>query len=86
MTSENTLIALAKLDALIRDPLTRQQFQEDSYVTLREAGVELDDVPPVVWQALQQMSLEELTAIADLGVALDEAGLLHGDLAWHFVV
>lgn len=86
MTRENTLIALAKLDGIIRDPLSRQQFKEDPYATLQEAGVELDDVPAPVWQILTGMTLEELGAVADLGGALAEAGLFDDDLAWHFVV
>jgi len=86
MASENTLIALAQLDGLIRDPQSRQQFHEDPYATLQNAGAELGDVPSAVWQALTAMTLEELGAIANLGVALVEAGLLDGDLAWQFVV
>jgi hypothetical protein len=86
MASENTLIALAKLDGLIRDPQSRQQFHEDPYATLQNAGAEPGHVPSAVWQALTAMTLEELGAIANLGVALAEAGLLDGDLAWQFVV
>ncbi|HEY7433250.1 MAG TPA: hypothetical protein VH641_21230 [Streptosporangiaceae bacterium] len=85
-TNENTLIALAKLDDIIRDPVSRQQFQEDPYATAREAGIDLDDVPPPIWQALIEMSLDELGAVAVLGNALAEAGLFDGEHAWHFVV
>lgn len=86
MASESTLIALAILDGLIRDPLSRLQFYEDPAATLQNAGAGLGDVPPAVWQALTAMTLEELGALANLGVALAEAGLLDGDLAWHHVV
>lgn len=86
MATENTLIALAQVDALIRDPESRQQFYEDPYATLQSAGVDPAGVPPAVWQALTEMTLEELGAIADLGIALAEAGLFDGDVAWSFVV
>lgn len=86
MASENTVNALGILDDLIRDPESRQQFLEDPYTTLRNAGADPSDVPSEVWQALTEMTLEELSAIAALGVALAEAGLLDGSLLWHHVV
>lgn len=86
MDRDSTLIALAKLDAIIRDPVSRQQFKADPYGTVAEAGIELENVPTQVWQVLVEMSFDELGAVAALGVALDESGLLSGDLAWHFVV
>jgi hypothetical protein len=82
MASENALNAVAILDDLIRDPLTRQQFYEDPDATLRNAGADPADVPPHVWQALTEMTLDELTAIAVLGIALTEDGLLDGSLPW----
>ena len=86
MASKNTVNALGILDDLIRDPQSRQQFLEDPYATLRNAGADPSDVPSEVWQTLTEMTLEELGAIADLGVALAEAGLLDGSLLWHHVV
>jgi hypothetical protein len=82
MASENALNVVAILDDLIRDPQTRQQFYEDPDATLRNAGADPEDVPPHVWQALTEMTIEELTAIALLGVALAEDGLLDGSLPW----
>ena len=86
MASENALNAVAILDDLIRDPQTRQQFYEDPYATLRNTGADPSDVPSEIWQALTEMTLEELSAIAALGVALAQAGLLDGSLLWHHVV
>jgi hypothetical protein len=82
MASENALNAVAILDDLIRDPQSRQQFYEDRDTTLRNAGADPDDVPPHVWQALTEMTLEELAAIAALGIALADDGLLDGSLPW----
>jgi hypothetical protein len=79
MTIENARTAVSKLDRLIRDPQSRYQFHEDPHATLRNAGADPDDVPTAVWQVLTEMTPAELDAIAALGVALDEAGLLpHG--------
>jgi hypothetical protein len=86
MESDNTYIALAKLDELIRDPQSRQQFHEDPYATLQNARVELEDVPPNVLQTLTEMTLEELGALADLDAALAEAGLFDGNRVYKFVV
>jgi hypothetical protein len=86
MASENALNAVAILDDLIRDPQTRQQFYEDPDATLRSVEADPEDLPPHVWQALTEMTLEELTAIAVLGVALAEDGLFDGSLLWHHVV
>ena len=86
MASENALNAVARLDDLIRDPQSRQQFLDDPYVTLRHAGADPSDVPSEVWQVLTEMTFEELSAIADLGAALAEAGLFDGSLLWHHVV
>jgi len=83
MASENNLDgALAALDGILQDPQKRQQFVEDQEGTLRFAGYEPDDVPEQVWQALIHMSFDELTGIGNLGVALSQAGLLDGSLAW----
>ena len=83
MASENTLDGvLEALDGILQDPEKRQQFVEDPEGTLRFAGYEPDGVPEQVWQALINMSFEELTGIGDLGVALSQAGLLDGSLAW----
>jgi hypothetical protein len=82
MTNENVLNVVAILDGLIRDPESRIQFYEDPDDTLRNAGADPEDVPPHVWLALTEMTLEELTAIAVLGVALSEDGLLDGRHAW----
>jgi hypothetical protein len=86
MTSENALNAVAVLDDLIRDPQSRQRFYEDPDATLRNAGADPDDVPPHVWQALTEMTLAELAAIAALGIALAEDGLFDSGLLWHHVV
>ena len=86
MASENALNAVAVLDDLIRDPQSRLQFYEDSDDTLRNAGVDPDDVPAHVWQALTEMTLEELTAIAVLGIALAEDGLFDSGLLWRHAV
>jgi hypothetical protein len=82
MTSENALNAVAVLDDLIRDPQSRQRFYEDPDATLRNAGADPDDVPPHVWQALTEMTPAELAAIAALGIALAEDGLLDGSHLW----
>jgi hypothetical protein len=82
MASENVPNVVGILDDLIRDPPSRQQFYEDPDATLRNAGANPDDVPPHVWQALTVMTLEELAAIAALGIALAEDGLLDGSLPW----
>jgi hypothetical protein len=82
MTSENVLNVVAILDGLIRDPESRLQFYEDPDATLRSAGADPADVPPHVWLALTEMTVEELTAIAVLGVALSQDGLLDGSLLW----
>jgi hypothetical protein len=86
MASENALNAIAILDSLIRDPQSRQQFYEDPDDTLLNAGASPADVPPHVWQALTEMTLDELTAIAVLGIALAEDGLLDSGLLWHHIV
>ena len=86
MASKNTVNALAKLDGLIRHPQSRQQFHKHPYATLQNTGAEPGDVPSDVWQALTEMTLEELGAIANLGGALTKAGLLDGELRWKFVV
>jgi hypothetical protein len=86
MASENTVNALGILDDLIRDPESRAQFYEDPYDTLQNAGADPGDVPPTVWGALTEMTLEELGAIAALGVALAEAGIFDGSLHWRHVV
>ena len=86
MASESAVYAIGVLDGLIRDPETRQQFYEDPDDTLLNAGVDPSDVPSEVWQVLTEMTLEELTALAALGIALAEAGLLDGSLSWHHVV
>jgi hypothetical protein len=85
-TEDPTIAALSKLDQIIRDPQLRQQFLDDPDQTLRNAGAEPSDVPPTVWQALTEMSLAELAAIAALGAALAEDGLLRGDFVWRHVV
>ena len=83
MESENTLDgALGALDGILQDPVKRQQFVEDPEGTLGFAGYGSDDVPEQVWQALIQMSFDELTGIGDLGVALSQAGLLDGTQLW----
>jgi len=86
MASENALNAVAILDGLIRDPQSRQQFYEDPDDTLLNAGADPEDVPPHVWQTLTEMTLEELAAVAALGIALAEDGLLDGSLHWHHIV
>ena len=83
MASENNLdAAIGALDGILQDPVKRRQFVEDPEGTLQFAGYEPDSVPEQVWQALINMSFEELTGIGDLGVALSQAGLLDGSLAW----
>jgi hypothetical protein len=86
MASESALNAVAILDGVIRDPESRVRFYEDPDDTLRDAGADPEDVPPHVWQALIEMTLEELTAVAALGIALAEDGLFDGGLHWHHVV
>ena len=82
MAGEGALNAIAKLDDLIRHPQSRQQFYEHPDATLRNAGADPDDVPRHVWQALTGMTLVELAAIAKLGIALYDDGLLDGSLPW----
>lgn len=86
MASESAAYAVGVLDRLIRDPESRLQFYEDPDDTLLNAGANPSDVPPEVWQVLTEMTLEELTAIAALGIALAEAGLLDGSLRWLHIV
>jgi hypothetical protein len=86
MATENTQIALSRLDEIIRDPQSRQQFLDDPHETLRNARGEPDDVPSAIWQALTEMGPAELAAIAALGAALEEAGCLNGDFVWRHVV
>jgi hypothetical protein len=86
MASEKALNAVAILDGLIRGPQSRRQFHEDPGATLRNAGADPDDVPPHVWQALTEVTLAELAAIAALGIALAEDELLDGSLPWRHVV
>jgi hypothetical protein len=90
MATENTRIALLSLDQIIRDPESRQRFHENPDATLqdtlRDTEAEPADVPAGVWQALTDMSLAELDAIAALGAALVEAGLLDGSIPWQMVV
>lgn len=82
MTSENTIDAIGILDGVLRNPVSRRRFHEDPDGTLVNAGADPRDVPSEVWWTLTHMTLQELAAIAELGVALDEAGLLDGSLAW----
>jgi hypothetical protein len=83
MASQNILNVVGVLDQIIRDPVTRQRFVEHPDITLREVSdYSPDDVPPQVWNALTRMTFDELKAISDLGFALDEAGLLNGNLPW----
>ena len=82
MTSENTFYAVGILDGVLRNPVSRRRFHEDPDGTMREAGADPGDVPSEVWWTLTHMTLEELAAIAELGVALAEAGLLDGNLPW----
>jgi hypothetical protein len=49
---------------------------------MRAAGADPGNVPSEVWTTLTNMTLEELSAIAALGGALAEAGLLDGSLPW----
>jgi hypothetical protein len=86
MATENTRAALSELDRLIRDPRTRYQFQDDPHTALRNTGADPDDVPVAVWQALTEMGPAELDAIAALGTALAESGLLDGDEPWTIVI
>lgn len=82
MASEEILGAIAKLDDTLRNPVSRRRFHEDPEGTMRDAGTDPDDVPPEVWWTLTHMTLMELAAIAELGVALAEDGLLDGRLPW----
>jgi hypothetical protein len=86
MATENTQIALSRLDQIIRDPQLRQRFSDYPHETLRNEGGEPDDVPSAVWQVLTEMSPAELAAIAALGAALAEDRLLDGDFVWRHVV
>ena len=82
MASEETLDAIAKLDGTLRNPVSRRRFHVDPEGTMRDAGANPGDVPPEVWWTLTHMTLVELAAIAELGVALAEDGLLDGSLLW----
>jgi hypothetical protein len=86
MANENSRDALVELDRLIRDPRTRYQFRDDPHTTLRNTGADPDDVPTAVWQTLTEMTNAELDAIAALGTALAEAGVLDGDEPWTIVI
>jgi hypothetical protein len=85
-TEDARIAALSKLDQIIRDPRSRQEFLDDPHETLRNTGAEPGDVPPNVWQALTDMTLVELAAIARLGTALTDDRCLEGDLVWKIVV
>jgi hypothetical protein len=77
MTTENAPPpAVSELDRIIRDPQSRYQFHKDPHATLRNAGADPDDVPTAVWQVLTALTPAELDAVAALGVALADAGLL----------
>jgi len=78
MTTENARAAVSKVDQLIRDPRSRQQFHEDPHATLRNAGADPGDVPTAVWEILTDMTPAELEAVLALGIALADAGLLEG--------
>jgi hypothetical protein len=82
MTNDDTLNAVGILDGVLRDPVSRQSFYEDPDRTMRAAGADPGNVPSQVWTTLTNMTLEELSAIAALGGALAEAGLLDGSLPW----
>jgi hypothetical protein len=86
MATENTRAALSELDRLIRDPRTRYQFHDDPDTTFRNTGADPDDVPAGVWQALTEMGPAELDAVATLGDALAEAGLLDGNELWTIII
>jgi hypothetical protein len=86
MATPNTINALQILSDVIRDPASRRHFHENPDGTLVNAGADPHDVPPEVWRTLTHMTLGELAAIADLGVALADAGLLDGSVAWRHVV
>lgn len=53
---------------------------------MRNRGADPDQVPSEVWATLTNMSLGELAAIAELGVALADTGWLDGAIAWRHVV
>ena len=82
MTNDDTFNAVGILDGVLRDPVSRRSFYENPDSTMREAGADPGDVPSEVWTTLTNMTLEELSAIAALGGALAEAGLLDGSLPW----
>jgi hypothetical protein len=82
MAGEETLDAIAKLNDTLRNPVSRRRFHVDPEGTIRDAGGDPGDMPPEVWWTLTHMTLEELAAIAELGVALAEDGLLDGHLPW----
>ena len=86
MGNNSTIDAVAKLDDIIRNPGLRKNFKDHPDQTMHEAGADPVHVPAEVWQTVTQMSIEELTAIADLGVALSDTEWLHGKIAWHHVV
>ena len=86
MTTENARAAVSKVDQLIRDPRSRQQFHQDPHATLRNAGADPGDVPTAVWEILTDMTPAELDAIVALGVAMAEAGLIDGDHSYGIII
>jgi len=78
--------AVAKLDEIIRNRGTRQNFHKHPKRTMQDEGGDPNAVPREVWDTVTHMSSAELDAIGELGVALDHSGLLDGHLAWRHVV
>jgi hypothetical protein len=86
MTSHAPIDAVGILDDIIRDPGSRRQFKQHPVDTMRNKGANPDQVPSEVWATVTNMSLGELTAIAELGVALSDTEWLNGAIAWKHVV
>jgi len=86
MMNGSAIAAVEKLDDIIHNSGSRKKFKNNPESAMRDAGADPAEVPPEVWDTLTQMSLDELTAIADLGVALSDTGWLDGKIAWHHVV
>jgi hypothetical protein len=86
MASANTIEAVDKLDDILRHRHKREQFHQNPEQAMHDAGGNPAHVPQEVWGTLTHMSPDELAAIAELGVALDDSGLFDGSVTWRHVV
>ena len=70
MTSDD---AVAKLAQILSKGSSRKSFATDPDGTLRDNGVNPEDLPPEIYNVLSDLSDTELRAIARLKKAFDDA-------------